>query len=360
MLTLTTLATSTAAAMGLAAMLAKDPVVIGKATVAVPALNQGYSGELVSKALRERIRGIANAAGTSRGDSLGVFDDDESALEVLAEKLRLDGVVDAIQEYFNLHAYSISMYMATTETGYKLTLKGRTKKEELFFITVKGNDIDKMLTEMAERFVERADPYVLTLYYFRKEYASGEFVKVKPLIEHTIRVLPTELKIWPLLLSGRVHYREGRYEEAIERYRTALQLDPNFAIAEARWGEALLAMGDHEGAITHMQHALTLVRRGEAPERQRASISPVIHYLLGDTLVKLGYPEKARDVFVLGLKVTPRHPGLESALASLYLQREQFDPAISLLRDALIQKPGQPQIAKMLDEALSRKLGTQL
>lgn len=360
MFDLATLVFGAGSAMGVAALLATDPIVIRKAYVPlVVEYYQGYSGELIAKLLRERIRTIAREAGTSRGDYLGVFNADESAIDILTERLHIDGVIDALREFLNLHFYSIDPYLVQSPDGVKLGMKGEAADGELFFIYVKGEpdeEISVLINRLAERFIEKVDPYVLTLYYFRQEYGTGEFTKSLPMIEHSIRVLPTELKVWPLLLRGRVHYRLGEYDEAILKYQEALRIVPNFPLAIARWGEALVAQGDIRGGLEKMQLAIVKSNQDVSNNPYRSvahkTVVPLIYTLLGDNLVKIGADDAARGVYVQGLEQVPDSALLQTSLGSLYLRHGQFEPAVKLLQRALVTHPDPTIPQKLLDQAM--------
>ncbi|SDB49953.1 TPR repeat-containing protein [Desulfonatronum thiosulfatophilum] len=339
---LTTLLTSGTSVLVLAAMLATDPVSIRKFSVPAYAEYHGYSGEIVSKFLRERIRHIAQEAGTARGEVLSVFHDDVSAIEILAERLQLGGLVDAVQEFMNLQVYSVGGYLLLENGEMKIGTRVETAKGEVFFLSASGGrDIRTLINKMAEMFVERVDPYVLALYYFRKEYPSGNFVDAPALVEHCISVLPTPQKQWPMLLKGRMAYRAGQYEEAIASYQRALALDPDFAFALARWGEALVAMGDVQGGLDNMRLAVS-----------KKNATAVIFQLLGDTLARNSFPEEAREAYIQGLQETPDDPGLQISLARLYLDHRQPEPALALLEKAVIKRGDDVETHILLTQAL--------
>ncbi len=363
MFDLATLVFGAGSAVGLAALLSTDPIVVRKAYVPLTVeYYQGYNGMLVSKLLRERIRIIAREAGTSRGDSLGVFNADESAIDVLAERLYVDGVVDSLREFLDLQSYSLDPYLVQSPDGVKLGIKGESADGQLFYLSVKGGqdeDIPVLIDRLAQLFIEKVDPYVLTLYYFRQDYALGDFTKSLPMIEHSVRVLPQVSKVWPLLLRGRVHYRLGEYDQAILTYQEALRIDPNFPLAFARWGEALVAKGDVKGGLEKMQLAVVKMHQDDFATHHLTSFAPPIYTLLGDHLVKIGADEAARGVYVQGLALASNDPLLQTSLGSLYLRHGQFDPAIKLLQSALVTHPDPSVPRKLLDQAMARESAPQ-
>jgi tetratricopeptide (TPR) repeat protein len=377
MFDLATLFVGAGAGVGLAALLSTDPVVIHKAYVPTLVEYQGYKGELLAKLLRERIRIIAREAGSARGDQLGVFNADASAIDYLTERLGIDTLVDSLREFLGLHSYSIDPYLVHYPSGFtfnlkgetadgqqfstandlKFGIKGETESGQLFYLYVSGtDDLPTLVNTLAERFIEKVDPYVLTLYYFRKELAQGEFTKSLPLIEHSVRVLPTQNRKWPLLLWGRVLNRQGHYDEAILKYRDALEISPDFALAKARWGETLIAQGDVKGGLEKMLLAVEELNDDGVPNNQRLAMAPTVYGLLGDTLADRGDDADARAVYVQGLARVPKNPLLQTSLGKLYLRHGQYEPALELLQSAVLALPDSVETRKLLDQALAMEM----
>ena len=335
MLDLASILIGTGAAIGLAALLETDPVVIQKAYVPMLVEYQGYKGELVAKLLRERIRTIAREADTARGDELGIFNANASAIYILSERLNIDGLIDAIREFLGLNAYNLSPYIVhypggfnfkiKNETGgqqvtstndLKIGIKVQTADGQLFFVSASGSQsISELIDELAERFIERVDPYVLTLYYFRKEYPQGKFSKSLPMIEHSVGVVPGELKMWPILLWGIVHQRQGHYDEAILKFQEVLRLVPSFSEAMAHWGEVLIEQGHQEAGLEKMRLA---AEKSFLDPTIPYQMDTIAHGVLGDTLVKLGRDEEARQAYVEGLELVPKNSFLRVSLGKLY------------------------------------------
>jgi tetratricopeptide (TPR) repeat protein len=328
-------------ALTLAALLSTDPVTVRRFSVPLGVEYSGYQGELIAKLLRERIRTIASEASTARGEVLSVIDRDHSAVETMAERLQLAGLVDAVQEFFNLQTYQVSGYVVFSGRDLKLGIKVETANDDLFFLSAQGGqDVAALINEVAERFVERVDPYLLALYWFRKEYPGGEFTRSQPLIEHSLDVLPLAQKQWPLLLLGRIAYREGDYARAIAHYQDALRFAPTFAYPVARWGEALIASGESAAGLDKLRLATGL-----------PSSTAVLQRLYADSLRGLGHDDEARDAFVAGLERYPNDPGLQIGLAQLYLAYGLHAPALALLERAVLNSTPDAALHESITEA---------
>ncbi len=344
---LTTLAATGLIAVFLSAMLAADPVVMRSFSVPAEIEDAGYSDRLIATLLRERIRHIARTADTARGEKLSTYATGRTALETLAEQFNLDKVVNAFQEYFELHRYSLSGYVAKTPNGLRFDLQADSALGDRFTVAVNGQgdgDMDALINEMAERFVARADPYVLALYYFRVEYENASFDRAIPMLRHCVQVLPVELKKWPILVWGQALARTGAHNDAIAKYQEALELDPDFGFALRSWGVSLWEQDRRDAALDKMRAAVAV-----------PTVFPDLFDILGDRLVEAGADTEARDVYVAGLTRFPDHPGLLFSLGRLYLRYEQYDPAVDLLGDALLAAPDNQTIQNQLNEAMIRQ-----
>jgi tetratricopeptide (TPR) repeat protein len=158
------------------------------------------------------------------------------------------------------------------------------------------------------------------------------------------------LKLDPLLLItnvnlGRIDYYAGRYDQAIEQYRRAIDLDSNFARAHLRLGMALVEQSQYKGAIAEYQKtreisgdtpqvtahtAQALALSGKRPEarallaelKQRATrqyVPPysiaLIHIGLGEHQAAFDWIEKAysdRSSEMIYFKVEPMLAPLRS------------------------------------------------
>ncbi len=355
---ITTLLVTSAAALGLMAAISVDPIIMNKSTVPIFVELQGYNGPLVAKLLRDRIRTIARDAFIARQEStLSYFAENEEALGELADQFQISGVVDALRQISNLHSYVLSCYIIDRGDDLKFSVKGETATGQLFYLNVDGSrDVPTLINAMAERLIELIEPEVLAIYYFRKEYASGNFEKSLPLLEHSFRVLPSDYKVWPLLFLGRILYRKGDYDGAIARYREAVAFDPHFPFAYSRWGEALVAKGDLEGGLAKIRQAIEESAHSQLIRVHAHAQSATIYQLLGDILVRLGQDIEAREAYIEGLQSTPTHSGLQTSLAMLYIRYGQFQPAIDLLQNALLERQQDPRTNALLTQVLAGKM----
>jgi hypothetical protein len=116
-----------------------------------------------------------------------------------------------------------------------------------------------------------------------------------------------------------------RLEEA---YRQVLRRRPDDAVVRARLGHLLVARGDSESAIAHLERSLA-----ERPGRWNA-----LHDL-GVARARLGELEGARVALVAALEGNPDYAASHAALASVLVLLERSEGAVPHYRRALELRP---------------------
>lgn len=156
--------------------------------------------------------------------------------------------------------------------------------------------------------------------------------------------------------------REGRLEEAVRRFRQALELDPRCAEAHSNLGNALREQGQFEEALLHLHRALesnpglaearlnlavVLEERGELEESEgqlREALRacpdhPVALSNLGGVLKKLGRLEEARTCLERALAREPHFSQAHNNLGAVLEQMGQWDQAEARYQEAVRWNP---------------------
>jgi tetratricopeptide (TPR) repeat protein len=137
---------------------------------------------------------------------------------------------------------------------------------------------------------------------------------------------------------GVVYYNQGRLDEAIEEYRKALKISPNFDGAHNNLGIAYFKKGLAREAIREYEKAMR--------------INPYYadgRYNLGVTYFQLGRVDQAIKEYKKALEINPYYPEAHDNLAFAYYTRgeqkkamEQVEKAIKLGLDV------SPKLLKLL------------
>ncbi|MFZ1935147.1 MAG: tetratricopeptide repeat protein [Thermoguttaceae bacterium] len=154
----------------------------------------------------------------------------------------------------------------------------------------------------------------------------------------------------------------GRIGEAIKHYRKALEIDPDYAKAYSNLGVALANRGRIGEAIADFQRALdidpdyadaqanlgnVLARRGRTSEAivcyeralQLKSDFASAHNGLGNVLSDLGRADEAERHFQEALEIDPKFAEAHNSLGTSLTQRGRVDEAAAEFRRALQLKP---------------------
>jgi tetratricopeptide (TPR) repeat protein len=194
---------------------------------------------------------------------------------------------------------------------------------------------------------------------------------------------------------GAIYYRQGKYDEAIEKFRESLALFPLFPTAQQGLGDAWLAKGEVAQAAAHYEEALRmnpndqvvreklLALRGEqAPDaagqppmdpqtveemRRRAAESlnrrrealaanpddPQAHYEMGVLLAQMGQLEQSISHLQQAITLRPDLAGAYYHLTAVFLRTSRAAEAEATARRGLIQLPEETSLMGLLAQILA-------
>lgn len=204
--------------------------------------------------------------------------------EIMVWMIELPTSEDAAREFYNLASPSSGRPLQQCAIGDKCYIWGPSG--DLFFR--KANLVVKVMA--GDPFHPAAGPKLNTMTRFAQSIASGVPADPMRLIS-----APTERK------DARMHreiaakaLREGRYQEAIEEYQKAIELDPDSAELHHALGIAYLKLGDRTKATDAFKEAIRL-KPGWAEA----------HYDLGRADYELGEYESAATSFEEAIRLKP-------------------------------------------------------
>jgi DNA-binding winged helix-turn-helix (wHTH) protein/tetratricopeptide (TPR) repeat protein len=156
-----------------------------------------------------------------------------------------------------------------------------------------------------------------------------------------IRATTSSLEALQAVTAGDVNRDHARGDEALQDYRRATDLDPQFALAWARRGAAAKALGLTDEAVPSFRKAYELRDRVSEPER---------FYILGHYLrLVADEPEKAVDIYRTWQRVYPGSAVPATNLASLFVNTfGRYDEALTDAREAVRLAPYSSLAARML------------
>ncbi len=123
------------------------------------------------------------------------------------------------------------------------------------------------------------------------------------------------------LLRGRAAFGAGRYGEAIEAFRQAVEADPSSISARVNLGSALGQAGDIEGAVQEYRRVLVL-----------APANPTALFNLGALLRRTGDLEGALELLREAERYEPRDTGIALELGDALRQAGRSEEALGRFR----------------------------
>jgi Flp pilus assembly protein TadD len=148
-------------------------------------------------------------------------------------------------------------------------------------------------------------------------------------------------KVRPHNNLGNALKRQGKIEEAIEHFNTALQIDPGYAKAHNNLGTALATQGKTDAAITQFGFALYI-----NPNYAAA------HSNIGVALASRDELEKAVVHFKTALRLKPDYAKVHSNLGAALVRQGKMHEALKHFQTALRLKPDDIQTYKNLQICL--------
>ena len=124
------------------------------------------------------------------------------------------------------------------------------------------------------------------------------------------------------------YYRLKDYRRAIERFQSALQLNPKFALAAYYLGVAQLQTGDLDGAAASFLHTLEL---------DSTNFSAAFN--LGAVYTRQKRVDEALQAFQRAIEILPDYAEAHEALGELYLYLKRTDEAVRELERAVAIAP---------------------
>jgi tetratricopeptide (TPR) repeat protein len=123
---------------------------------------------------------------------------------------------------------------------------------------------------------------------------------------------------------GNVHFKVGRFKEAITNYQRALGLKPDYDLAVINMAAAYRNLGDDEAAIAGFEHYLRIDPK-----------DAYVRYQLGEIHLDRGEAAVAERWFREALDIDPRVAQAKNALAVLAFQRGNVAESERLVAEAI-------------------------
>jgi tetratricopeptide (TPR) repeat protein len=166
--------------------------------------------------------------------------------------LSIRNIVKSVRAMLGRPATRISGDITHNSAGYLLRLRvGGRVIEAVGGPHTPAPDIDRLIHDGAQDLLQAVDPFALASYFFNGPEAGTAAPNTMSLVQAVLRADHVEDRAWALSLWGSVLLGQGHEEEAMEKYRAALDADERIGSQHAleNLAKALVRHGHEAEAL---------------------------------------------------------------------------------------------------------------
>jgi len=151
---------------------------------------------------------------------------------------------------------------------------------------------------------------------------KDSFPQVSAILRKVLAADPEVIDAWFSL--GNAYFKERRYREAIEQFKRALALKPDYDLAVVNIAAAYRRLGDDDAALAGFEHYLTIDPK-----------DAYVRYQMGEIWLDRGDTARAERYFSEALEMDDHVAPAKNALGAIAFMRGDLDGAAKLAREAL-------------------------
>ena len=151
-------------------------------------------------------------------------------------------------------------------------------------------------------------------------YELGQYGRAVESLQQAVSLKLGTLPIDAHQFLAEALYKQERHEEAVERYRVVVELDPKEAAAYAGIGYALYRLQRYEGAVESLGRSVSL--EPESPDSVNR------HVAMGQAYEALGRTEEAATQYLRASEIDSRNVTALNSLAWLRFRQQRYEEAL--------------------------------
>lgn len=307
---------------------------------------QGYAPKVMAARLANEVVSIDQKARTAKEFREFELPDDESAVSSLSDYFKFGEPIRAVQQLLGLVEYHFTGDMVKQGDSLHLSVRGYAINKNKSFNEVSiGKDPEELITDMAVKVTRFIDPYIVASYYYEttRDANSNNFDKALEEVRNCLVQLPREDLHWAYNLHGLILLQQDKNDEAIARFNEALQLSPDFVLSVYNIGNAYLAKGDYDQAISYYKTSLQLdsekhVRTAHAYTRW------------GVALMRAGQAEDALAKFEQAVESDHNFAESYYWIGMYYKDKGDLETARAMIQRAVDRAPARSQYKQALQQ----------
>jgi tetratricopeptide (TPR) repeat protein len=331
----------------------RDALVIDPLVVPQRLVDVGITGEEFSNRTADEMRRIENASHTiTQTDHLVAAKDTAIAdIEIPGTSLGLKSVVDLVRTLLGVYPTRVSGGISTemdapasaggTKTAtLTLYIDRNGERSAPFKISANAGDVDALASQAALQIVRTINPYIYAAYEAHRHHYTDSLSAIEAIVFNPASS-PNQRKeaysLWGLILLT-----QGRDDDAIEKYKRAIEIDPFFATAYNNWGVLYERQNRHDDAVKEFKAAIA-----------RNSKFTAAYDNWGLVLAKQQKYTDAVDKYQQALEANPLDGRAHDFWGSALSAQKQYDPAIEQYKMALSTNPSDAGAYRRWADALA-------
>lgn len=303
----------------------------------------GYDGYVVARKIQDEVIQIKQIAQTVKEDSMqlvGGNEQPELDLKVMGVGISLRNLVWQIRSLFAQKNKIIQGEITALDDQFQLTLRMTdfppVNHVEKIMEGNKQEALDRLLRKAGEIIISNTDPYrIAILCYKQKRYDEAI-----ALARRIIKERPQEVH-WGYLAWGSVLEEQKQFFAAANKFKRAIELNPQFSLAHVRLAWNLAAQKEYEASIESMRLGL----KYDAPDNW----DHWINYAW--MLHSLKKYESADSAFQKATEIAPDNPQPWNSWADSQLNRGKPEEAQKLMVKA--EKLAKEDVPGYLSKAIA-------
>ncbi|MEO8210329.1 MAG: tetratricopeptide repeat protein, partial [bacterium] len=226
----------------------KETIIIESFQVPMDLEKQNITGQAIVNKLVDQIELIKANADTAykKLDVKPVIYDTQLEFVVPVTGISLKSLLQNLKIFLGKKQTRISGEVVMDGKQLNLTIRVYGEPSKTF--TGELNELDDIMKDAAQYVLQYTQPYLLAyyLYYF---YEKKDKDAATDMIQYTLSHLPKDDDAMAYTLEGFIMYDEERYDEAVKRFKKAIELDPMTTDAYNSWAYILNEQKKSDSAI---------------------------------------------------------------------------------------------------------------
>lgn len=322
-----------------------EDVTIGHFEVTWTADAAGYTGDVLSRRLLDRMEAIAESTAADLAEVSLLETTFERSVSEAQSYLELKPVVDAARLAIGAMPYYVTGEV--TQQGEVTVLTVRiTTATEVVTLEQRGtiDTLQQMVDDAALATLEQVAPFVAGVYTRKAEEAAGDAMFPRTLVvagrmvsshDEAQRYLGCALMGRTLMRRAELatddptfDRRKADYQEALRYFDLALRLQPDFDYALINKAVIEAVLGDYATADVNFAAAVRL-----DPDRLLTRVR------WAEMLMRQGLPDQAVHQYVAAVTIAPHDAALREQLGDVYSQLGAQDAALEQYDLAILYDP---------------------